>query len=158
MSELKCAEKVRRHLTERGIAYEVTEHREAFTAQEKAAALREPGARVAKVVMLMADGELVMAVIAAPDHVSLSAARVALGRRDVRLATEDEFGAVFADCELGAAPPFGILYGVPTYLDRRLLAADTLVFAAGSHRHSMHLSLASYREAARPTEADLAAD
>ena len=84
MSELKCAEKVRRHLMERGIAYEVTEHREAFTAQEKAAALREPGARVAKVVMLMADGELVMAVIAAPDHVSLSAAGGAPGRRGGR--------------------------------------------------------------------------
>jgi len=158
VSELKCAEKVRRHLVEHGIAYEVTEHREAFTAQEMAAALHEPGARVAKAVMLMADGELVMAVLAAPDHVSLKAARAALGRRDVRLATEDEFGVAFPDCDLGAAPPFGALYGVPTYLDRRLLTADSLVFAAGSHRHSMRLSLAAYRAAARPTEADLAAD
>jgi hypothetical protein len=103
VSELKCAEKVRRHLVEHGIAYEVTEHREAFTAQEMAAALHEPGSRVAKAVMLMADGELVMAVLAAPDHVSLKAARAALGRRDVRLATEDVCGVAFPDCDLGAA-------------------------------------------------------
>jgi Ala-tRNA(Pro) deacylase len=157
MSEPKCAEKVRAYLLEHAIAYEITEHREAFTAQETAAALHEPGAHVAKAVMLMADGELVMAVLAAPDHVSLSRARAALGRKDVRLATEEEFGAVFPDCDLGAAPPFGGVYGVPTYVDRRLLAADTLLFAAGSHRHSMRLALADYLQAARPVEADLAA-
>jgi Ala-tRNA(Pro) deacylase len=157
MSELNCAEKVRSHLLEHGIAYEITEHREVFTAQETAAALHEPGAQVAKAVMLMADGQLVMAVIAAPDHVSLSRARAALGGREVRLATEDEFGKAFSDCDLGAAPPFGSLYGVATYLDRRLLEADTLVFNAGSHRHSMRLSLADYLRAAHPTEADLAA-
>jgi Ala-tRNA(Pro) deacylase len=157
MSELKCAERVRSYLLEHGIAYEITEHREAFTAQETAAALHEPGARVAKAVMLMADGELAMAVLAAPDHVSLSRARAALGCREVRLATEAEFGAAFPDCDLGAAPPFGGVYNVPTYLDQRLLAAETLVFAAGSHRHSMRLTLADYLQAAHPTEADLAA-
>ena len=157
MSELKCAEKVRRHLMEHGIAYEVTEHREAFTAQEVAAALHEPGARVAKVVMLLADGRLVMAVLAAPDHVSLSRARAAIGGKEVRLANEEEFGAAFPDCDLGAAPPFGGLYGMPVYLAHGLLAADTLVFPAGSHRHSMRLTLAAYREAAHPTDADLAA-
>lgn len=157
MTELKCAEKVRAYLLEHGIAYEITEHREAFTAQETAAALHEPGSHVAKAVMLMADGELVMAVLAAPDHVSLSRAQAALGSKEVRLATEEEFGAVFADCDLGAAPPFGGVYGVPTYIDKRLLAAENLVFAAGSHRHSMRLALADYLQAAHPTEADLAA-
>ena len=157
MSEPKCAERVRSHLLEHGIAYEITEHREAFTAQETAAVLHEPGAGVAKAVMLMADGELVMAVLAAPDHVSLSRARAVLGSKEVRLATEEEFGKAFPDCDLGAAPPFGGLYDMPTYLDRRLLDVDTLVFAAGSHRHSMRLALADYLRAVRPTEADLAA-
>ena len=71
--------------------------------------------------------------------------------KEVRLANEEEFGAAFPDCDLGAAPPFGGLYGLPVYLDRGLLTAATLVFAAGSPRHSMHLSLAAYREAAHPT-------
>ena len=157
MTELECAEKVRRHLAERGIPYAVTEHRESFTAQETAAALHEPGSRVAKVVMLMADGRPVMAVLAAPDHVGLTRAQGALGAGEVRLATEGEFGSLFPDCELGAAPPFGHLYGVPTYLDRRLLGAESIVFAAGSHRHSMRMSLADYRRGAQPAEADLAA-
>ncbi|MFH1330975.1 MAG: YbaK/EbsC family protein [Actinomycetota bacterium] len=157
MTELKCAERVRRHLTERGVSYELTEHREAFTAQEMAAALHVPGARVAKAVMLMVDGRLAMAVLAAPDYVGLTRAREALGAGEVRLATEAEFAPVFPDCDLGAAPPFGALYGVPTYLDRGLLGAESIVFAAGSHRHSMRMGLAAYCETAEPTKADLTA-
>jgi len=157
MTELKCAERVRRHLAAEGIAFEVTEHREAFTAQEMAAAAHVPGARVAKAVMLMADGGLVMAVLAAPDHLSMTKARAALGAKAVRLATEAEFAAAFPDCELGAAPPFGAVYGIPTYLDERLLGAESIVFAAGSHRHSIRLALAAYLQGARPSQADLAA-
>ncbi len=157
MTELKCAEKVLRHLTQRGLAYEIAEHREAFTAQDLAATLHVPGARVAKVVLLIADDRLVMAVLAAPDHVGLIRAREALGAGELRLATESEFAAAFPDCELGAAPPFGDLYGLPTYQDRRLLDAESIVFAAGSHRHSMRLSLAAYQEAAQPAVAELAA-
>jgi len=157
MTELKCAERVRRHLMESGIAYELTEHREAFTAQEMAAALHVPGSLVAKAVMLMVDGKLAMAVLAAPDHVGLTRAREALSAGEVRLATEAEFASAFPDCQLGAAPPFGGLYGIPTYLDRGLLDAESIVFAAGTHRHSLRMSLADYREAAHPIEADMAA-
>ena len=105
MTEHECAEKVRRHLKERGIPYELAEHRESFTAQETAAALHEPGSRVAKVVMLMVDGRPTMAVLAARDHVGLTRVHEALGAAEVRLATEAEFGSLFPDCELGAAPP-----------------------------------------------------
>ena len=157
MTEFKCPERVRNYLNERAVTFEITEHRETYTAQEMAAASHIPGARVAKVVMLMAGGKLAMAVLAAPDHVSLGRAREATGGKDVRLATEAEFGAAFPDCDLGAAPPFGGLYDLPTYLDRRLLNADYLVFAAGSHRHSMRMGLSDYLAAARPIEADLAA-
>ena len=156
MTGPECAERVRRHLAESGIAYEITEHREAITAQDLAAALHVPGARVAKTVLLVADGRLVMAVLAAPDRVGPARARRALGAADVRLAAESEFAAVFSDCELGAAPPFGALYGLPTYLDRGLLDAESIVFPAGPHRRAMRLSLAAYREAARPEPADLA--
>jgi Ala-tRNA(Pro) deacylase len=96
-------------------------------------------------------------VLAAPDHIALIRAREALGAGEIRLAGETEFAAAFPDCELGAAPPFGDLYGMPTYVDRGLVDAESIVFAAGSHRHAMRLSLAAYREAAGATVVDLAA-
>jgi Ala-tRNA(Pro) deacylase len=157
MAELRCAERVRELLLSRGVHYEVTEHRTTYTAQEMAAAEGVPGREVAKSVMLMADGELVMAVLAAPDHVSLGKAGRALGRTEVRLATEDEFSPAFGDCEVGAAPPFGGVYGVPTVIDSRLLQADTIVFAAGSHTHTMHLTMQDYLDAAAPRPVEISA-
>lgn len=155
MTELRCAQRVREHLMTYGVAYEVTEHAKTFTAQALAEAEHVSGRQVAKPVILMADDELVMAVLAAVDHVSLSRAKEELGTGDVRLATEGEFGGAFGDCELGAEPPFGSLYGVPTYIDEKLLEADELVFSAGSHVHSIRLSLNDYLMAAQPTKARL---
>jgi Ala-tRNA(Pro) deacylase len=156
MKGLECSERVRKHLTDLGIAFGVSEHTEAFTAQEMAAAEHAPGRRVAKAVMLMVDGSLAMAVLSAPDHVSLAKAKGALGSQDLRLATEAEFGAAFPDCELGAAPPFGNLYGVPTYIDSALFAADLVVLASGNHSHSIRMALPDYVKAAGAVRADLA--
>ncbi len=156
MKGLECAERARQHLTALGISFQITEHRQAFTAQEMAAAEHTRGRRVAKAVMLLVDGRLVMAVLSAPDHVSLTKAKTVLGSQDVRLATEAEFGATFPDCELGAAPPFGNLYGVQTYVDSNLLQADSVVLASGNHSHSLRMSLPDFVRAAEAIPADLA--
>jgi Ala-tRNA(Pro) deacylase len=157
MKGLECAERARKHLADLGIAFQVSEHREAFTAQEMAAAEHAPGRKVAKAVMLLVDGNLVMAVLSAPDHVSLVKARTALRAQDVRLATEAEFGAAFPDCELGAAPPFGHLYGIATYVDTALFTSDQVVLASGNHSHSIKMALTDYVKAAGAIKVDLAA-
>ena len=155
MTELQCAQRVREHLVTRGIAYDITEHAKTFTAQALAEAEHVSGRKVAKPVILMVEGNLLMTVLAAVDHVSMTRARDEFGTADVRLATEGEFGGVFGDCELGAEPPFGMLYGLPTYIDEHLLEADELIFSAGSHVHSMRIALNDYLVAAQPTKARL---
>jgi Ala-tRNA(Pro) deacylase len=64
------------------------------------------GKEMAKAVILMADGRLVMAVIPGDKMVDLEKAEHALGVDSVRLAEEGEFAASFPDCEPGAEPPF----------------------------------------------------
>jgi Ala-tRNA(Pro) deacylase len=157
MSRLTAAHRVREHLISHGVGYEIHEHPETFTAQELAAVEHVPGRRVAKAVILSADGRLVMAVLAAPDHVSLTKAKQVLGCEDVRLAGELEFGPVFSDCELGAEPPFGTLYGMATYVDGRLLEAEEILFSGGDHTHSIRIATSDYLAILEPTEADLAA-
>ena len=156
MTEMHCAERVRKHLMTLGIPYELTDHPPTYTAQELAAAEHVPGRAVAKAVILVADDELVMAVLAAPDHISLGKAGTALGSTRVRLATEGEFDPAFEDCEVGALPPFGSLYGVPTVIDSGLMAAETIVFAAGSHTQTMHLAMDDYLSAVTPREVEIA--
>lgn len=150
------AERVRSFLDERGIDYDLQTHERAVTAQEVAAAEHESGWHVAKPVILEADGELVMAVVAAACEVDLAKATAALGAAEVALADEDDFGDRFPDCEVGAEPPFGNVYDVPVLLDETLMGEERLVFRAGTHDTTMSMATADYLEAVEPTVTDIA--
>ncbi len=77
-----------------------------------------PGVQIAKPVIVVADGRSVMLVIPASHVVQMSKLVGALAVDDVRLAEEREFESSFSDCEPGAPPPFGNLYGFDVYVDR----------------------------------------
>jgi Ala-tRNA(Pro) deacylase len=79
------------HFRENGVAFDVQEHRTAFTAQRIAASEHVPGRMFAKVAMVKADGELVMLVLPAPSVVDLAKVSDILGGREVRMASESEF-------------------------------------------------------------------
>ena len=157
MTEL-CAARVREYLMTNGIGYEIHEHAETFTAQALAAAEHVPGRHVAKVVMLRLGHDLAMSVLRAPDHVSIGKARIIFGREDVQIASELDFQETFPDCELGTAPPFGHLYGLPTYVDERLLVSDDIICAAGSHTKSMQMTTDDWYKVVEPITVDIAAD
>jgi len=112
--------KLKEALDETKISYEVYNHALAYTAQEIAAKQHFPGKEMAKVVMLDVDGALVMGVIPGSRKISLEMVRVSLGAKKARLATEDEFISRFPDCEIGAMPPFGNLFGLKVYVDPAL--------------------------------------
>jgi Ala-tRNA(Pro) deacylase len=74
------------------------------------------------------------------------------------LQSEAEFGPVFPDCETGAMPPFGNLYGLPTYVDQHLAQEDYIVFEAGTYTDAIKISYRDYERAVKPQVADLAID
>jgi Ala-tRNA(Pro) deacylase len=53
-------------------------------------------------------------------------------------------------------PPFGNLYGVPTYVDKRLSGEDYIVFEAGTHTDAIKLSYRDYEKTVKPQVEDLA--
>ena len=59
--------------------------------------------------------------------------RRATGVQTAELASEREFKQHFPDCETGAMPPFGNLYGIPVYVDESLAEDREIAFNAGSH-------------------------
>src|SRR5512142_2323223 len=86
------------------VTFQHVGHHRAVSAQRLAHEEHETGWRVAKPVMLKVGKDIVMAVVPAPLQVDLNKVRMALGRDDISLASEDEFAALFPDCELGAEP------------------------------------------------------
>ena len=138
------AERVREYLQEHAVPFEQMKHPRAVGAQLIAHIEHESGWRVAKPVMLRLGHQLAMAVVPAPARVDLRKVRQGLGREDVELATEEDFAGAFPDCELGAEPPFGNLYGMLVLVDRVLLQDPYLVFRDGTHEGAMKTATADY--------------
>lgn len=149
------AERVRNYLTEHGVAYETHSHPEAYTTSEIAEAGHIAGKEIAKVVILRAEDGLAMAVVPGDKMVDLEKAAAALGADDIRLAEESEFGRSFPDCDIGAEPPFGSLYEVPTLVDSALKGPN-ITFPAGTHTETITMALDDYLELTHPKRADLA--
>ncbi len=122
------------------IAYTLDEHAEASTAIALAVAEHVPGHQVIKPVVVEADGVMVMCALPADRRVDMSALRSILGARHLRLVTEDELPALCPDCELGAEPPVGRLFGMDTLLDESVLDEDQVIFQAGTHHTAVRMS------------------
>ena len=137
-------------LKKSGVNYEVSEHDEAFTAQQMAAVEHEPGRYVARPVIVKADGEYLMCVLPAPCKIDLRTLKGQMGAKSVELADENEIGSIFEDCELGAEPPFGNLYDLTTIIDKALEADDHITFQAGTHKKAIRMSMADYRRLVQP--------
>ena len=152
---MSALERLRRYLDEEHAPYELKEHAEAYTTQEIAALEHVAGRRMAKVVMVLADEDLIMLVLPAPERVDLTNLTRVLGSPDVRLAHEEEFARTFPDCDAGAMPPFGNLYGVRVYVDRALTQDERIVFQAGTHRHTMEMAFADFERLVSPIVASL---
>ncbi len=148
---MRCSEKLQEHLASNGVAFELEQHRVAYTAQDLAAAEHVSGRRVAKVVLAVADGQTVMLVLPASIQADMEKLGRDLGVKEVRLAREDEFASIFPDCEVGAMPPFGSLYNVPVYVDQSLANSGEVTFPAGSHRESMKITYADFQRLEQPT-------
>lgn len=146
--------KVRAFLDQHQIRYVVISHSKAFTAQGIAALAHISGKELAKTVILKLDGSLAMAVLPASYQVDLAAIKKASGVRVAELASEREFAQHFADCETGAMPPFGNLYGIPVYVDETLTEDEEIAFNAGSHYELIRMSYRDFEKVVNPLVMD----
>jgi Ala-tRNA(Pro) deacylase len=143
-------EKLKKYLDGRNVKYVTIIHSSAYTAQEVAASAHISGEDLAKTVMVKMDGKIAMAVLPASYIVDLELLKQEAGARQVELAGEQEFRSLFPECETGAMPPFGNLYDVDTFVDRRLTNDEEIAFNAGSHTELIKLSYSDFEKLAEP--------
>ena len=127
------------YLDRQWVHYDVLPHPEAFRATEIAHTLQTPEKEMAKVVIVKVQKQFVMTVLPASWNVDLHRLRTVLATHHVRLATEDEITGLFPDCELGAMPLFGNLYGLDVYVDQSLTEDEEIVFQAGTHSDAIRM-------------------
>ena len=148
--------KIQEFLTEKGVKFETHEHRPAYTAQETAAEEHVSGDMLAKAVVVKGDKGFTMCVLPASYKLDMNKVAKALKNKTVRLADENEMAKLFPDVEVGAEPPVGKLYDMPTLVDQNLAEDDEIVFQSGTHRQCIRMKFSDYTRLSEPLIADLA--
>lgn len=142
--------KLKEFLDDHKIKYLSMAHSPAYTAQEIAAYAHVSGKQLAKTVIIKMDGHLAMVVLPASDHVTFTKLQEATGATSLELATESEFKGKFAECDVGAMPPFGNLYGLPVFVSSKLSSQDNILFNAGSHSELVQLAFSDFEKLVKP--------
>ncbi len=144
------ARKLKDYLNSHQIKYVSIQHSPAYTAQEVAASAHVSGRDFAKTVIVKIEGTPAMVVLPANRKVVLAELREALGAEKARFATEEEFQSLFPDCEIGAMPPFGNLYGIEVYVAPSLAAEAEIAFNAGTHTEIIQMAYRDFEQLVTP--------
>lgn len=144
------------YLRQNSVAYERHAHSVTYTAQHLANLEHVSGYMVAKPVVVKTAEGFALCALAAPEHLDLDRVAEVLQDEQVRLATEAEMAKLFPDCELGAEPPIGSLFGLPTVMDERLKNDEYLVMQAGRHTEAVRVRRDDYERLCQPKVARIA--
>lgn len=143
--------KLKEFLNSQKVKYVSISHSPAFTAMEVAASAHVAGKELAKTVIVKVDGKMAMVVIPATSRVDFDILKRQIGAQHVELAAEREFRDKFPECELGAMPPFGNLYGMQLFVSESLAQEEELAFSAGSHNELIRLKYEDFERLTKPT-------
>jgi Ala-tRNA(Pro) deacylase len=144
------ASRVKDFLDTNRIHYNSNVHPTSYTAQGTAAYAHVSGNEMAKTVMVKLDSQLAMAVLPASCQIDLAALKRLTRAKSICLAAEADFEMKFPDCDLGAMPPFGNLYGVPVYVEERLAEDTDIAFNAGTHNELVRMKYADFERVVNP--------
>ena len=144
------ASRVKDFLDTNHVHYNSITHPTSYTAQGTAAYAHVSGNELAKTVMVRVDTQLAMAVLPASAQLDLAAFKRMTKAKSICLAGEPEFELKFPDCDLGAMPPFGNLYGVPVYVDERLTLDKEISFNAGTHNELVRMKYEDFERVVNP--------
>lgn len=141
---------LRSHLDRMGVRYTWSHHDTAYTAQDLAAKEHITGRRVIKPVLVQADEAFVLCALPASCYVDLMELKEELHAKDARIVDEPELQTICRECELGAEPPIGSLFGLPTVMDSSLMSQDQIMFQAGTHTDAITMSTQDFVRLVKP--------
>ena len=143
------------YLESNRIKYRTIMHMPSYTAQEIAASAHISGKNVAKTIVVKIDGKMAMVVLPASNKIDLGLLKTKVGANTVELAGEQEFERRFPDCDPGAMPPFGNLYGMDVVVEDKLTEDDEIAFNAGSHTELIKMAYKDFDKLVNPRKAHI---
>jgi len=131
------------------IPYSLTSHQPVHTSEEAARVRGASLATGAKALVMIADKSPILVVVSAATKVDTKALKQLHHIHDLRLASPEEVEQTIG-VKIGAVPPFGSLFNLPTFIDKALTQQTTINFNPGVHDHTISMSLSDYLRAEQP--------
>ena len=143
-------QRIRDYLDSQNVPYETLHHSQAFTAQEVAHSLHVSGKKCVKAVVAEGDSKTVIVVIPASHRLNFQELKSALRASQLEMLVERELVGLFPDCDLGAVPPIGNLYGIDVWVDRAVASTEKILFCAGTHEDCIRMRYSDFAKLTRP--------
>jgi Ala-tRNA(Pro) deacylase len=143
-------QRIRDFLDSQNVPYEALHHSQAFTAQEVAHSLHVSGKKCVKAVVAERDCEKILVVMPASHRLNFQELKAALRAHQLEMLVESELVGLFPDCDLGAIPPFGNLYGIDVWVDRAVASTERIVVCAGTHEDCIRMRYSDFAKLTRP--------
>ena len=103
----------------------------------------------AKALVCQADDRVVLIVVPADARLDNRAFRQQAGVKNVRMIDAERI-LELVGAPVGAVPPFGSLFGLPTYADRAVVARELIAFNAGGRDISVTMRGPDYAALEQP--------
>jgi Ala-tRNA(Pro) deacylase len=142
---MTIARKLQDYIAGKGILYDTVVHHRTSNSSQTALASHVPSRRLAKSVLLHHEMGYALAVVPSSHRVELNTLQDVIDKR-LGLASEDEVGQLFNDCDIGAVPPVGAAYQVPVVLDESFREEGDVYFEAGDHKTLVRVTGADFHD------------
>lgn len=151
-----CAD-VKSYLDKKNASYEVVSHPQVFSCIEEAKVLGIDAGEIVKNLVIKVKDKHAFVLLPGSSRLDVHKLREIFGKK-ARLELEEEMPQDFPKYEVGAIPPFGELFGLTVYLDKRLLVHETVIFTGGTHTDSIKMRTQDLVNLIKPEIVDLAQD
>lgn len=135
--------KLQKHLEINKVKYEIIPHKKVFTAIDVAVTLKAKLEEIAKSLVVKADKNYYMLILAANRSVNLAKLKQALKANKIIIPKEAELIKVL-HVKPGALTGFGSLHSLETIVDKGFNKAKKAIFASGSMAESVKIAIKDY--------------
>lgn len=133
-----------------GVPHRVLRHAPVLTSEEASRVRGTPLEAGAKALVCHADDRVVLIVVPADARLDNRAFRQLAGVKNVRMIDPERVHELVG-APVGAVPPFGSLFGLPTFADEEVAERDLIAFNIGARDVSVTMRGPDYAAIERPT-------
>ncbi len=128
------------------IKYEPIKHRTVYTAFDKAATLKVPQKIIGKTLVMKLDNRPVLVLIPANKNLDIPKLQKIAKTKKIDFIKEAWMKKNIKGVKIGVVPPFGDLWGLPTFVDRSLTSSPKIILNSGDYGFSIKISPAALKK------------